>query len=304
MLIYTHQSCIEHEVPPGHPERPDRLEHLLQHLEDTGVTNDFPLISAPKISSAQVDIAHDLHYFSSLEEKRPYEGLEALDPDTWMSSRSLAAAEHAAGAVWQGVNDVISGRDQRVFCAVLPPGHHAEHSSPMGFCLLNSVAIAAINALKITGIRKVAILDFDVHHGNGTVDLCKDNPNILVCSSFQHPFYPGRFHEVDRPNIVNTPLPSGTAGNAFRQAIARDWWPAIDHHQPDLILLSAGFDGHQADPLAQLQLLEDDYFWITQEIVALAKQYAKGRIVSALEGGYDLQALGTSVVAHLEALKA
>lgn len=221
-----------------------------------------------------------------------------------MSPRSLDAAEHAAGAVWQGVNDVIGGTDQRVFCAVRPPGHHAEYDSPMGFCLLNSVAIAAINALEIPGINKVAILDFDVHHGNGTVDLCKDNPDILVCSSFQHPFYPGRLHDIHRPHIVNTPLPSGTAGGAFRHAITQDWWPAIHAHQPDLILLSAGFDGHKDDPLAQFQLIEDDYYWITQEIVALANQYAQGRIVSALEGGYDLQALGTSVVAHLEALKA
>jgi acetoin utilization deacetylase AcuC-like enzyme len=304
MLIYTHLDCIEHRVPSGHPERPERLAHLLKHLENVGVTDDFPLQSAPKIDSAQVNNAHEIHYFASLATQKPLEGIEALDPDTWMSPGSLDAAAYAAGAVWQGVNDVIAGRDSRVFCAVRPPGHHAEYSSPMGFCLLNSVAIAAINALKIPGINKVAILDFDVHHGNGTVNLCQDNPDILVCSSFQHPFYPGRFHEVDRPNIVNTPLLSGTKGDAFRHAITRDWWPAIQRHQPDLILLSAGFDGHRADPLAQLQLAEADYFWITQEIVALAKQYAQGRIVSALEGGYDLQALGTSVVAHLEALKA
>ena len=304
MLIYTHENCVAHEVPQGHPERPDRLVHLLKHLKETGVTDDFPLKSAPKIGSAQVNNAHGSRYFFSLGEKKPNEGLEALDPDTWMSPRSLDAAEHAAGAVWQGVNDVIGGTDQRVFCAVRPPGHHAEYDSPMGFCLLNSVAIAAINSLEIPGINKVAILDFDVHHGNGTVDLCKDNPDILVCSSFQHPFYPGRLHDIHRPHIVNTPLPSGTAGGAFRHAITQDWWPAIHAHQPDLILLSAGFDGHKDDPLAQFQLIEDDYYWITQEIVALANQYAQGRIVSALEGGYDLQALGTSVVAHLEALKA
>ena len=304
MLIYTHENCVAHEVPQGHPERPDRLVHLLKHLKETGVTDDFPLKSAPKIGSAQVNNAHGSRYFFSLGEKKPNEGLEALDPDTWMSPRSLDAAEHAAGAVWQGVNDVIGGTDQRVFCAVRPPGHHAEYDSPMGFCLLNSVAIAAINALEIPGINKVAILDFDVHHGNGTVDLCKDNPDILVCSSFQHPFYPGRLHDIHRPHIVNTPLPSGTAGGAFRHAITQDWWPAIHAHHPDINLLSAGFDVHKEDPLAQFQLIEDDYYWITQEIVALANQYAQGRIVSALEGGYDLQALGTSVVAHLEALKA
>jgi len=304
MLIYTHQDCIEHRVPAGHPERPERLIHLLNYLDDTGMTDDFPLRSAPKIANDRVNKAHDLHYFSHLASLVPNDGLAALDPDTWMSPHSLSAAQHAAGAVWQGVNDVMSGKDQRIFCAVRPPGHHAERSSPMGFCLLNSIAIAAINALELPTVNKVAILDFDVHHGNGTVDLCQDNPNILVCSSFQHPFYPGRFHDGDRATIINTPLAAGTTGTAFRQAIAKDWWPAIERHQPNLILLSAGFDGHRADPLAQLQLVEADYAWITREIVALAEQYAQGRIVSTLEGGYDLQSLGTSVMAHLDALKA
>ena len=172
----------------------------------------------------------------------------------------------------------------------------------MGFCLLNSVAIAAINALGRTDVSRVAILDFDVHHGNGTVDLCKDIPEILVCSSFQHPYYPGRMHDVNRPNVINTPLPAGTGSTGFRRAIDQDWWPALAAHRPDLILISAGFDAHRADPLAQLQLDESDFEWITDCIVEHAKIYAQGRIVSALEGGYDLEALASSVTAHLQVL--
>ena len=303
MRIYTHQDCIDHAVPSGHPERPDRLIHLLKHLNDAGMTADFPLHSAEQITDELVNNAHQPSYLSGLMQHKPADGLRALDADTWMGPQSLAAAQSAAGAVWQGVNDVLSGQTARVFCAVRPPGHHAELGSAMGFCLLNSVAIAAINALQLPGVARVAILDFDVHHGNGTVDLCKDNPDILVCSSFQHPYYPGRFHDIHRPNIVNTPLPAGTSGHSFRSAIARDWWPALEAHKPDLILLSAGFDGHKDDPLAQMQLTEADYCWLTEEIVSLAGQYCQGRIVSALEGGYDLGALSRSVETHLRALQ-
>jgi acetoin utilization deacetylase AcuC-like enzyme len=206
--------------------------------------------------------------------------------------------------VWQGVNDVVAGDVMRVFCAVRPPGHHAEFDSPMGFCLLNSVAIAAINALKLPGIDRVAILDFDVHHGNGTVDLCHQYPEILVCSSFQHPHYPHRLHDVVAPNIVNTPLVAGASGDDFRRAISGSWWQAVEAHKPDLILISAGFDAHRDDPLAHLHLDEADFAWVTQEITALADQFSQGRIVSTLEGGYDLRALAGSTLAHLEVLAA
>jgi len=172
----------------------------------------------------------------------------------------------------------------------------------MGFCLLNSVAIAAINALSLPEIARVAILDFDVHHGNGTVDLCRDYPDILVCSSFQHPHYPHRLHENVAENIVNTPLEAGASGDDFRRAITHSWWPAIEAHRPDLIFISAGFDAHRADPLAQINLVEADFAWVTAEITALADQFARGRVVSTLEGGYDLEALAHSVLAHLQAL--
>ena len=219
-----------------------------------------------------------------------------------MGSSSLLAALQAAGSVWQGVIDVVAGAETRVFCAVRPPGHHAEFDSPMGFCLLNSVAIAAINALNLPDVKRVAILDFDVHHGNGTVDLCRHHPDILVCSSFQHPHYPHRLHDLVSENIVNTPLEAGASGDDFRRAITNSWWPAIEAHQPHLIFVSAGFDAHRADPLAQINLVEADFAWVTSEIAALADQFADGRIVSTLEGGYDLEALANSVLAHLQAL--
>ena len=302
MRIYTHADCIAHPVPEGHPERPARLSHLLGHLDAVGITQDYPLLTAPAIDDRAVDAAHHSAYLASLRSQQPTDAVIGLDPDTWMGPKSLDAARYAAGAVWQGVQDVVTGDEQRVFCAVRPPGHHAELNNAMGFCLLNSVAIAAISALTLPEIHRVAVLDFDVHHGNGTVDLCKDLPEILVCSSFQHPYYPGRMHDVERPNIVNTPLAAGTDGDGFRAAITRDWWPALERHQPDLILVSAGFDAHRDDPLAQLALGEADFAWITGEIVDRAQDMAQGRVVSALEGGYDLEALGHSVTAHLEAL--
>ena len=221
-----------------------------------------------------------------------------------MGPTSMAAALQAAGSVWQGVKDVDSGDETRVFCAVRPPGHHAEFDSPMGFCLLNSVAIAAINALNLPSIDRVAILDFDVHHGNGTVDLCHKHPDILVCSSFQHPHYPDRRHDVVATNIVNTPLAAGSSGDDFRRAISGSWWQAVEAHRPNLVLISAGFDAHREDPLAHINLDETDFTWVTQEITALAEQFSQGRIVSTLEGGYDLQALADSTLAHLQMLAA
>ena len=200
------------------------------------------------------------------------------------------------------MDTVLNGAQQRVFCAVRPPGHHAERDSAMGFCLLNSVAIAAIAALDHAEVERVAILDFDVHHGNGTVDVCRDHPQILVCSSFQSPYYPNRLDDLVQPNIVNTPLVAGTDGKVFRAALERDWLPALEAHQPDIVFISAGFDAHVNDPLADLRLVEDDYRWVTQFIVSIANQYAQGRVVSTLEGGYDLDALARSVTAHLEAL--
>ena len=302
MLIYTHEDCLAHEVPEGHPERPERLAFLMGHLERTGFLQDHSLQVAPSLPRELIETAHSSALYDQLENAIPERGISALDPDTWVGPHSLSASCHAAGAVWQGVNDVVLGDQTRVFCAVRPPGHHAEQAAAMGFCLLNSVAIAAVNALSLAAIDRVAVLDFDVHHGNGTVDICRHDPRILVCSSFQHPFYPGRMHEISQNNIVNTPLSAGASGDDFRRAVAASWWPTIEAHRPDLILISAGFDGHKLDEIAQLNLSEADYQWVTQEIAALADQYAAGRVVSALEGGYHFEALASSTLVHLEGL--
>ncbi len=304
MKIYTHNDCLHHSVPDGHPECSARLAVVLEHLRNTGFTDDHPLVSAPAISSDCVSRAHGAGHIAYLNSQNPGQAPLALDADTWLGVHSLAAAEYAAGAVWQGVQDVVEGDERRVFCAVRPPGHHAEKDTAMGFCLLNSVAIAAINALSLDGIERVAILDFDVHHGNGTVDICRSYPEILVCSSFQHPYYPHRLYDVLQSNIVNTPLPAGTRGDDFLRAFDADWWPAITRHKPDIILISAGFDAHRDDPLAQFEWLNSDFRRITGQIISAANQFAQGRVVSVLEGGYNLDVLPGSVMAHLEVMAA
>jgi acetoin utilization deacetylase AcuC-like enzyme len=286
----------------GHPERPERLSYLMNHLQQIGFTDDFSVITPPPIPPARILAAHSQAHVDFLQASQPSDGMVPLDPDTWMSVNSLSAAHLAAGAVFAGMDSILNGPEQRVFCAVRPPGHHAEHDSAMGFCLLNSVAIAAIAALEHAEVQRVAVLDFDVHHGNGTVDICRQYPEILVCSSFQSPLYPNRLDDLVQPNIVNTPLQAGSDGSMFRAAIERDWLPAIEAHAPDIIFVSAGFDAHKEDPLADIRLVEDDYRWVTEFIVAMANQYAQGRIVSTLEGGYNLNALARSVAAHLEAL--
>ena len=302
MRIYTHPEYLNHHVMDGHPERPERLSHVMNHLSQIGLTQDFELVQPQPIPPERILAAHSQSHVDFLTASKPKEGIVPLDPDTWMSPASLSAAELAAGAVFAGMDTVLNGAQRRVFCAVRPPGHHAERDSAMGFCLLNSVAIAAIAALDHADVERVAILDFDVHHGNGTVDICRDHPQILVCSSFQSPYYPNRLDDIVQPNIVNTPLAAGSSGSTFRAAVERDWLPALEAHQPDIVFVSAGFDAHVDDPLADLRLVEEDYRWVTQFIVAVANQYAQGRVVSTLEGGYDLDALARSVTAHIEAL--
>ena len=302
MRIYTHPEYLNHHVMDGHPERPERLSHVMNHLSQIGLTQDFELVQPQPIPPERILAAHSQSHVDFLTASKPKDGIVPLDPDTWMSPASLSAAELAAGAVFAGMDTVLNGAQRRVFCAVRPPGHHAERDSAMGFCLLNSVAIAAIAALDHADVERVAILDFDVHHGNGTVDICRNHPQILVCSSFQSPYYPNRLDNLAQPNIVNTPLAAGSSGSTFRAAVERDWLPALEAHQPDIVFVSAGFDAHVDDPLADLRLVEEDYRWVTQFIVAVANQYAQGRVVSTLEGGYDLDALARSVTAHIEAL--
>ncbi|MGE0622198.1 MAG: histone deacetylase family protein [Pseudomonadales bacterium] len=289
---------------PGHAERPDRLRAITRCLTDTGLLADLTLRTAHPVSDDLLATVHDRRYLETLAALSPKTGLVPLDPDTSMCPASLKAAHMATGAVVDAVSAVLDGEADTAFCAVRPPGHHAEHDAAMGFCFYNSVAVGASLALGRPGIERVAVLDFDVHHGNGTVNIFQDRPEVLVCSAFQHPFYPHRYHQVDRPNIVNTPLPAGTGSRDWRAALERDWLPALDAHRPDLILVSAGFDAHRDDPLAELELTEADYAWVTGLIRDAARRFAAGRVVSALEGGYDLNALARSVHAHVSALAA
>jgi len=304
LLYYTHEDCLQHEMQDGHPERPDRLRAVGQYLQASGLLDDLDQRTAAEIDPARLTEVHGGEYLDGLIDMQPEEGLVAVDPDTTMCPESLHAARLAAGAVVAATSEVLSGSAMRAFCAVRPPGHHAEADAAMGFCFYNSIALGARRALEADQIERVAVLDFDVHHGNGTVDIFKDSPEVLVCSSFQHPYYPHRYADIDRPNIVNSPLAAGSGSSEFRQVIEQDWLPALEAHQPQLIFISAGFDAHRDDPLAQINLSEADFAWITRLICSAAESYADGRIVSALEGGYDLNALARSVHTHLEALQA
>jgi acetoin utilization deacetylase AcuC-like enzyme len=300
--LFTHSDCLLHEVEPGHPERPARLVAILNHLIETGLENELDYLAPNPVGIGDLDAIHDSGFVRSLYAAIPHHGIAHVDADTTLSPMSIQAAELAAGAVRDAVELVMRGESKRAFCAVRPPGHHAEEDQAMGFCFFNNVALGAQVALGHAGIERVAILDFDVHHGNGTVDIFRERPDVLVCSTFQHPHYPHRLYDVQRPNIVNTPLQAGTGGLGFRNAVERDWLPALAKHRPQLILVSAGFDAHAEDPLAQLELVEDDYRWVTDLIVSEANTYASGRVVSVLEGGYALGALARSAATHVGAL--
>jgi acetoin utilization deacetylase AcuC-like enzyme len=300
--VVTHEDCLLHRMQEGHPERPERLAHVLAHLEASGLGGDLARLTPQPASLDVLAGIHGREYLELLQRHAPSEGLVRVDPDTAMGTGSLRAAALAAGAVMDATRAVLAGELRWAFCAVRPPGHHAEESAAMGFCFYNNVALGAHVALAEDLVGRVAILDFDVHHGNGTIDIFKDRPEVLVCSSFQHPFYPNRLFDIERPNIVNTPLQAGTDGTGFRRAVERDWLPAVDAHKPELIFVSAGFDAHMADPLGGLLLDEEDFRWVTTLIVDAAKRHTGGRVVSTLEGGYDLNALAHSVEAHLRAL--
>ncbi len=298
--LFTHDDCLEHRTPAGHPERPARLAAVLERLRADGLLDEVAVRTPSPATDAALARVHDPRYVQAIASVAPESGFVRVESDTVLSPGSLHAARLAAGAVGEAVERVLDGTAERAFCAVRPPGHHAESRTVMGFCLFNSIAVGAATALE--RVERVAILDFDVHHGNGTVEIFQDRPEVLVCSSFQYPYYPGIRQTVERPNIVNTPLAAGTDSRTFRTAVERDWLPALETHRPELILVSAGFDAHRADPLAGLALEDDDYRWITALIVDAASRFADGRIVSTLEGGYDLDALARSASLHVQGL--
>ncbi len=300
-LFLSHKTCQRHDMGQGHPESPLRLQAIDQLVRATDWQGKLTFVDAPKIDLNCLSNIHPKHHIQALMELVPQHGFADIDGDTRLNPYSLDAALYAVGAALHATDEVIAGRAKNAFCAVRPPGHHAESAIAMGFCLFNSVALAAERALA-SGMSRVAILDFDVHHGNGTVEIFQDRPEVLVCSSFQYPFYPGRFDDVIRPNICLTPLSAGSDGEDFRKAVEPDWTQALRQHQPEMIFISAGFDAHRDDPLGGLNLHDGDFLYISQLITDLATGGAGGRVVSLLEGGYQLQALSRSVVQHLKAL--
>jgi acetoin utilization deacetylase AcuC-like enzyme len=300
----THPSCLLHDMGAYHPECPDRLTAIGDRLIAAGLDAYLQHHTAPAVTREQLARVHDDAYLDQIEQASPETGLHYLDPDTAMCPHSLSAARHAAGAVVLGVDLVMSGRSASAFCAVRPPGHHAESSRAMGFCLYNSVAVGVAHALADHGLERVAVVDFDVHHGNGTEEIFAGDDRVLMVSTFQHPLYP---YSGTRPlgsNMVNVPLAPGSGSEAFRAAVTDRWLPALEAHRPQLIVISAGFDAHREDPLANLELVEADYAWVTRQLIGIAARHGRRRIVSSLEGGYGLSALARSVSEHVRELVA
>jgi acetoin utilization deacetylase AcuC-like enzyme len=302
IALISHPDCALHDMGDRHPESPARLGAVQNQLISSGL--DFVLMhhDAPQASREQLCLVHAPEYVDSIVNKAPIEGRAWLDPDTCMNPFSLAAALRAAGAVVLGVDLVMSGQSSAAFCNVRPPGHHAERDRAMGFCIFNNIAIGAEYARQAYQLQRIAIVDFDVHHGNGTEHIFQNQPDVLFCSTFQHPFYPNTGVETDSAHIVNVPLAAGSDGAQFRSAVESHWLPRLQAFKPELILISAGFDAHIEDDIAGLRLTESDFAWVTGEIRKIADTHAGGRIVSSLEGGYHLSALGRSVVAHINAL--
>ena len=308
---FTHQDCRKHEMGPGHPECPERLDAIEDRLLASGVGDALDRREAPLASIADIELAHDRMLVAAIHGlgMQLADDITAggpryaqIDPDTSMNVHTWNAVLRAAGAVLAATDRVIAGEMENAFCAVRPPGHHACHSKSMGFCIFNSVAIAARYALERHGLKRVAIVDFDVHHGNGTEDILSDDDRVLMVGFFQHPFYPysGTDHPAD--NMLNLPVPAYTKGMAIRELVDTMWMPRLEAFKPEMIFISAGFDAHRDDDLGQMGLVEQDYAWITQRIKDVAKKHSKGRIVSSLEGGYNLQALARSVEAHIRVL--
>lgn len=308
---FTHRDCRKHEMGPGHPECPERLDAIEDRLLASGLDHALTRLEAPLASLDEVELAHSRMHVAALRglsatliEEREAGGprYAMIDPDTAMNVDTWNAILRGAGAALAATDAVIAGELENAFCAVRPPGHHACRDKAMGFCFINNVATAAKYALERHGLKRVAIVDFDVHHGNGTEDIVAGDGRILMVSFYQHPFYPHGGSRSDADNLVNVPVPAYSKGMAVRELIEALWMPRLEAHQPEMIFISAGFDAHREDDLGQLGLVEADYAWITERVKDVARRHGKGRIVSCLEGGYNLSALGRSVEAHLRVL--
>ena len=304
LRIYSHPSSHLHVTPPGHPERVARIETVDRVLAES--FGDLPNLQAPAATDAQIVRAHSEAYLDLIVSNVPETGWVSLDPDTHMGPDSVTAARHAAGANVAAIDAVMSGQTNAAFCAVRPCGHHAERERAMGFCLFANVAVGALHALDDLGLGRVAIMDFDVHHGNGTQDIFWDDPRVLFASTHQMPLFPGTgaAGETGAGNIFNAPLSPMTGGAEMRAAFENRVLPAIRAHEPELILISAGFDAHRNDPLANLMWSDQDFHWATERLVDLAAEICQGRVVSSLEGGYDLDGLADSLTQHLNVLQA
>jgi acetoin utilization deacetylase AcuC-like enzyme len=299
----SHPSCLLHDMGDHHPESPDRLTAIEDRVaRDAGLSAVLRREIAPEATREQLERAHDPRLVDAIERASPATGLRQIDPDTAMNPHTLQAIRHAAGAVVRATDLVARGEVDNAFCAVRPPGHHAEHARAMGFCIFNNVAVGALHALAVHGFDRVAVIDFDVHHGNGTEDIFRDDPRVMMVSTFQHPLYPYSGVDGRSDRMVNVPLPSQSDGRAFRAAIEHEWIPALERFRPDMLFISAGFDAHRDDPLASLALVDSDYDWVTGRLMQAADALCAGRIVSVLEGGYSLPALSRSVVAHVRRL--
>ncbi|MFA5172172.1 MAG: histone deacetylase family protein [Sulfuriferula sp.] len=298
----SHPACFKHDMGNDHPESPARLAAIEDQLIASGI---LPLLQhhdAPRATHEQLARVHTEKHIRSIEAAAPQHGLVYLDPDTAMNPYTLEAALRAAGAVILATDLVMTKQVENAFCNVRPPGHHATRELSMGFCIYNNVAIGVAHAMAQYGLERIAIVDFDVHHGNGTEDIFKDDTRVLLCSTFQHPFYPYSGADSGNEHIINVPLPARTNGQGFRDAVTAAWLPELEIFKPQMIFISAGFDAHREDEMANMGLVEADYTWVTQQIKTVAAKHAQKRIVSVLEGGYALHALGRSATAHIRVL--
>jgi acetoin utilization deacetylase AcuC-like enzyme len=302
VAFITHPDCLLHEMGPDHPERPERLAAIEDRLISSRLDYVTSRHDAPLVTREQLERVHEPDYIDELERLAPSSGLVQLDPDTAMNAFTLRAAQRAAGAAVLGTDLVIAGKAEAAFCAVRPPGHHAERARAMGFCFFNNVAVAAAHALSRHGLERVAIVDFDVHHGNGTEDMFHDDPRVLMVSTFEHPFYPGSGVTGRSERMVNVPLSAGAGSEEFREAVDREWMPALEGFRPQMVFFSAGFDAHFDDGMAFLRFTDADYPWVTARMREVAAQHAGGRMVSMLEGGYNVDVLGRCAIAHLREL--
>jgi acetoin utilization deacetylase AcuC-like enzyme len=303
----THPDCLRHEMGAGHPECPERLHAVGEQMRLSSLLEELTCLEAPLADADDLKRVHRADYVDRIFENAPTEGYLQLDADTAMNPHSLNAARRAAGAGIMAVDEVMAGRCQNAFCAVRPCGHHATPAQSMGFCIFNNVGVAAAYALDKKGLERVAVIDFDVHHGNGTEDIFSAanwQPRVLMASFFQHPFYPYSGTDGPAPNMVNVPLAARSGGPAVKAAVEEEWLPALERFRPQMILISAGFDAHREDLLGGMSLVEADYVWMTHRLKEVADRHCSGRIVSMLEGGYNLSALGRSAVAHVRELAA